>query len=290
MTIADKITPKASVDIRDMTIGIAGFGHLGQSLAVPLVRNSFPKENLRISHGTSETTRRRAESLGFGGQIRDTARLFAESDVIIAAVRPQDALFLPVSFIKRGALVISCMAGLPSDLLRAIFGAEVHRMMCSGPDTILSGKGAAVTYPGDETVKDLLEMMGMRVVDVGFEEELDAFTVGICIPAILLNIDVPEEDVKAGVSRMKERYPVYGFLGDWIESVTEKDIPDRMLRLAGVSTKGGVTEAMTASLSAGASFACALERGMERGREITSDIRRNVTASVRMAGQRASVS
>jgi pyrroline-5-carboxylate reductase len=265
------------------TIGIVGFGHLGHSLAVPLARNGFPKERLMISHGASAATRERAISLGFADCVTDTAALMDCADVAIIAVRPQDALSLPANS-REKRLLVSCMAGLPIDLLRIIFKGEVARMMCSGPDTILAGNGVATSYPAGGPLDGLLSLMGMRTLSVASEEELDAFTVGICIPAMLQNTSLSDDDVSDGINSMKSRYPVYGPLEEWIREVTPERRGDESANLRNVSTKGGVTEAMMKALGEGASFAEALRRGMERGREISDEIRKNVLEALRLAG------
>jgi pyrroline-5-carboxylate reductase len=229
-----------------------------------------------ISHGSSEATRERAKMLGFGECLTDSCHLMSNADVIIVAIRPQDALALPRSGVKRAALVISFMAGLPIDLLEMVFGQGAKRMMCSGPDTILSGRGVAAAYPADDRAIDVVRMMGMRAMSVGSEEELDSFTVGICIPPILLNIAVREEEVLGGMKKMESRYPVYGQLSDWMRDVMRESPKDRDACLENVSTKGGISEAMTSALKSGSTFEAALSHGMERGREITAEVRKNI--------------
>jgi pyrroline-5-carboxylate reductase len=270
-------------------IGIVGFGHLGSSLACPRVRYGFSKERLMISHRGSVSTRERAVRMGLGDCLADTEILMSTADIIFIATRPQDVLSLPVSSTKRGALVVSCMAGLPLDLLEDIFGGPVCRMMCSGPDTIMEGGGVATAFPGDARLEAALRVIGMRMMGVGSEEELDSFTVGICIPAMLLNIPTQRGDVRDAMSRMEVSYPVYGELREWIRGLLpdgdgEKIPEDRDERLANVSTKGGITEAMTTCLLSGATFGAALARGMERGREISEGIRKSVMDSVKLAG------
>jgi pyrroline-5-carboxylate reductase len=227
--------------------------------------------------------------MGLDRALVDARTLMSSADIIFVATRPQDVLSLPVSSVKRGALVVSCMAGLPLDLLNDIFGGPVCRMMCSGPDTILEGRGAATLFPANERIEALLRRIGLSIMPVSAEEELDSFTVGICIPAMLLNIPTPSDEVKEAMDLMEANYPVYGPLRDWVCELVppndaEKITEGRGERLANVSTKGGITEAMTTSLALGASFAAALLRGMERGREITDDIRKSVMDSVKLAG------
>lgn len=267
------------------TIGIVGFGHLGHSLAIPLVKKGLPKEQLLISHRVSEATYRRAQAAGLADCLTSTEELMGRSDVIIVAVRPQDVLSLSGMKAKPGALVISCMAGLPLDLLRTIFGTDVRRMMCSGPDTILEGRGIATLYPADGRVADVLERMGMKIFGAASESELDSFTAGICLPAILFNIHVTKKEIHEAMEEMRKVYPVYGALRDWIKEVMPHDgDAEKGAYLENVSTKGGVSEAMTNSLRSGSSLLAALQRGLERGREITCAIREEVLVSMELAG------
>ncbi|MDR1915377.1 MAG: NAD(P)-binding domain-containing protein [Synergistaceae bacterium] len=282
MTKGKRNYKNISGDIADAAIGIIGFGHLGSSLAESLVKNGFPSERLLISHRGREATRARAFELGLGGCLADNDELIERSDAVILGIRPQDVLSLPVSSLRSDALVVSCMAGLPSELLQSLLGVNVRRFMCSGPDTILEGRGISAMCRVDEEdkrIRRLLAMMGLEVLDVSSEEELDSFTVGICIPAMLLNMRIPRAEVLSAMDSMEKIYPVYGSLRHWIAEVTPEDAAkDSEQYLENVCTKGGVTEAMTVSLREGAAFEAALHRGIERGREITCDVMRKIDA------------
>lgn len=266
-------------------IGIVGFGHLGHSLAIPLVKNGLPKSQLFISHRGNETTRQRAREAGLEGCLTTTKNLLSRADTVILAVRPQDVLSLSGMAVKPDALLLSCMAGLPLNLLRAVFGTDVRRMMCSGPDTILEGRGIATLCPEDERVSEVLGRMGLKVFATASEGELDSFTAGICLPAILLNIRVAKKEVHEAIEEMRELYPVYGALSDWIKEVMPSgDDAGKTEYLENISTKGGISEAITNSLLSGSSLSAALRRGLERGREITDTIRADTLESLKLAG------
>ena len=262
------------------TIGIIGFGHLGHSLAVALVNNGFPKERLLISDKDVDTAYDKAMKNGLAECLSDVKDLAFRADAVIVAVRPQDVLSLSGLPFKPDALVISSMAGLPIDLLRRIFEADARRMMCSGPDTILEGRGIATLFPYDERVSNILGLMGMSVFEAAFEAELDSFTAGICIPAILLNIDIAREDVSRAMDEMEKKFRVYAALREWIMDVTPQDAATpKDAYLENVSTKGGICEAMTRSLRSGSSLSAAILRGIERGDEITVDIVKEAAAA-----------
>lgn len=264
-------------ELNGKTIGIIGLGHLGASLASPLADGGFPKEKLLISYKGSEKTLAKAKTLGLDGCLTDTKNLMSAADIIFVACRPQDILSLPGDAVKDDALVVSCMAGLPLELLSRFFGGKVMRMMCSGPDSIRDKMGVAVTWPRDRRAAAVIRLMGIELYEVGFEGELDSFTVGICIPPILLNARRDADEVSQALSGMQTRFPVYGRLEGWMKKIMETSgAAGQNARLENVMTKGGVSEAMYLRLAQGGSFADALERGLARGREITAEIKRNI--------------
>lgn len=270
---------------KDCTVGVIGFGHLGHSLVLGLIRNGFPKERLLISHRGSEKTAAKIREAGLMSRSADPACLAAQADVVIIAVRPQDVLFLSNLPFKSSALLISFMAGLPLDLLRTIFCKDIRRTMCSGPETILEGRGIAALYPEDARVAAVLRSMGMRILPTASEAELDSFTAGICLPAILLNIPVANQEVREAMEELRKTYPVYGFLRRWIKETTPRGDDGRKGEyLANVSTRGGISEAMTNSLMDGNPLLEALLCGLARGREITEEIRKGVLESLELAG------
>lgn len=263
-------------ELKDSTIGIVGLGHLGASLAQPLLDSGFSRRRLMISCRGSERTLARARAQGLEGCLADTETLMSNSDIIFVACRPQDLLTLPGDAVKEGAVVVSCMAGLPLSLLTRFFSGTVVRMMCSGPDSIADGLGIAVTYPRERRAETAIGLMDIELLEVGFEEELDSFTVGICIPPILLNVSLADAEISDALSRMWQRFPVYGLLTGWIDRVRAHASGENGERLSNVMTKGGISEAMYGCLKSGGAFAEALERGLARGREITAEIKRGV--------------
>ena len=255
------------------TIGIIGFGNLGHSLAVALANKNFPKERLLFSDKDSGAAHGKATKNDLTECLTDTKDLARRADAVIVAVRPQDVLSLSELSFKPNALIVSSMAGLPVELLRRIFKMNVNRMMCSGPDTIFEGRGVATLFPFDDRLSHILGLMGMRIFKSQFEAELDSFTAGICIPAILLNIREARQEMKKTMDEMEKKYPVYAALREWIrEVVPQDDAAPKRAYLEGVSTKGGICEAMTNSLQSGNTLATAVLRGIERGNEITAEI------------------
>ena len=121
------------------TIGIAGFGHLGSSIAAALAANGFPKEQLLISCGGSAATLARAKRMGLASCMTDTRTLAERADFLLLAARPQDLGSFSGLRLKEGAFVMSFMAGISLATLHKVFDAELCRVMCSGPETITDG-------------------------------------------------------------------------------------------------------------------------------------------------------
>jgi pyrroline-5-carboxylate reductase len=117
----------------------------------------------------------------------------------------------------------------------------------------------------------------MREMQIRTEDEIDAFTAGICIPPILMNIGVGREERAMALKNMAVRYPVYRELSGWIEAeLAPSASQDDKKSLENVSTKGGVSEAMVSALLGGASFLSSVERGIERCAELRSELCKNL--------------
>ncbi|HIT03334.1 MAG TPA: NAD(P)-binding domain-containing protein [Candidatus Caccocola faecipullorum] len=254
------------------TIGIAGFGHLGSSIAEALVANGFPRERLLISCGGSAATLERAGRMGLASCMTDTRTLASRADFLLLAARPQDLASFSGLRLKEGAFVMSFMAGISLETLHRVFSSELCRVMCSGPETITDGMGVSATFPSEARPHAVLRAAGLEVFDLSCENELDAFTVAICLPPILLNIDLESEKSEV-LAAMAERYPVCRGLVPWMGRVVEAHRAEKSeSSLENVSTKGGVTEAMTTALRDGSTLAGSIAAGLERCAEISAEL------------------
>ena len=260
------------------TIGIAGFGHLGSSIAAALAANGFPKERLLISCGGSAATLERAGRMGLASCMTDTRTLASRADFLLLAARPQDLASFSGLRLKEGVFVMSFMAGISLATLHKVFSSELCRVMCSGPETITDGMGVSATFPSEARPHAVLRAAGLEVFDLSCENELDAFTVAICLPPILLNIDLESE--KAGaLDAMAKRYPVCRGLAPWIDRVVEAHRAEKSeSSLENVSTKGGVTEAMTTALRGGSTLAGSIAAGLARCAEISAELGKRFAA------------
>lgn len=126
-----------------MKILIAGGGNMGRTYAESFIANrSVAKENLYILEREEEKVPF-FKSLGFQSVFSKPGNFVSEMDLIILAVKPQDSdvLFAALRpFFKSGQLVLSIMAGIPMQALKAALPeAKIIRAMPNLPAQIGMG-------------------------------------------------------------------------------------------------------------------------------------------------------
>lgn len=261
--------PDSLETIGRLSVGIAGYGNLGSSIARGLLRGGFPKERLLVSCAGGEASRARASRDGLADRLTDTASLAMSSDIMMVFARPQD---LP-SFVgverKHGSLAVSFMAGVSLAMVRRVFGPLSIRGMASDPESNDEGHGFSTTWEPDERVEAVLAAAQTKVWRVASEDELDAVCVGICLPPVLLHIKTPDEEVAASFAQMRARYPMYEAVEELARHVGRTREP---IGLERVATKGGVTEVVASTLRGGAGLAASIDAGLEKSRSLGRDL------------------
>ena len=260
-------------NINEKKIGMVGFGHLGSSIAEALLNGGFSKSNLMISYRGSRATMDRVSGMKLESCVKDPKYLMKYSDIVILAARPQNIKEIAQNYVRKDTLIISFMAALPLSALSSFFDCSISRAMCSGPETISGGRGICVLHHGTDAARKLVSLCGMREMQIRTEDEVDAFTAGICIPPILMNINVDERERISTLKKMALRWSVYRELSGWIKAeLASSASQDDKKSLENISTKGGVSEAMVNSLLNGGSFISSVERGIERCAELRSEL------------------
>jgi len=163
------------------------------------------------------------------------------------------------------------MAGVSLTAIRRLLGVEAVRMMPSGPDSILEGKGIAAIYPHNQALSQVLQGLGLRVFELAAEEQMHIFTAGICLPAALLASGEDEETEEKACRSLSRQYSDFPEIFSWARSVLphlerEEDKEDYIRKMA---TSGGITEGIVKSLERGDDLLMALKQGIERSREIS---------------------
>jgi pyrroline-5-carboxylate reductase len=259
--------------LNNLKVGIIGCGHLGQAIAQTLVACGLEKKNLFISYGGNSQTFQKLVSVMLDSCIATNQRIFEEAGIILITIKPQDLAGFKENVIQGKALVVSCMAGVPLELIQKILGIEAYRMMLSGPDTILSGKGVASMYPPQEHLRMLLKVMRLTEINAADENDINVFTAGVCLTAALLKTGNANEQ-KTAIDRIKRKYPLLSELYIWAVSALPdlQNEQDREAYISHMITKGGVTDAIIKSLSGGEPLDAALIKGISRTGEISNEI------------------
>ena len=174
-------SPAAAAPQRPL-VGVLGAGKLGEILVSGMLGGGWPAGRLLAAARRPERERELADRFGIGTGTAD--RVAAAADVLVLAVKPQDAAALLAQIapvLPAGRLVVSVVAGLGSAFVadRLPAGTRVVRVMTNTPARIAQGMsaisaGASATEADLDTVEQLLHPLG-RTVRVP-ESQQDAVT------------------------------------------------------------------------------------------------------------------
>jgi pyrroline-5-carboxylate reductase len=149
--------------------------------------------------------------------------------------------------------------------------------MTSAPDTLQKRNGIASLYPADDPLtREMLDSLGLRVVPLGQESDIHAFTaLGPCLPIVLTYLE--GVSCKIDDQELLETAKKFGLLDyppilQWAHSVRPRHLsPEEIDRyLAQAATPGGVTDAILSAMRTGMSLSTALQRGIERSQELAA--------------------
>lgn len=258
-------------------IGIVGCGHLGQAIAASLVNHGFFTKNLYLSHNGNPYTAAKIERLGLTSCISENGKISNDTDIVFLTVKPQDIIDLQEMVFAKNILVVSCIAGLSTEILKRIFNTPVSRIMLSGPDTIISERGIAAMYPYNKLAGFILEKMRLHLFEASNEQDIDIFTTGVCLPAALLLAE-NEITIKAAIQEISEDYAAFSDIYKWAQGVLPffNTANEEEEYIAKMITPGGVTEIIVNSLKSGDRFITALRKGMTRLQGLSEEIRDSV--------------
>jgi pyrroline-5-carboxylate reductase len=194
---------------KDKKIGFIGGGNMAEAIIKGLLAGGVPAADLAVA----EPSQARAALLSERYAVRvlaDNAALFAASDIVILAVKPQVcAAALQGIAAPAGKLAISIMAGVKSSAIEAMLGtgARVVRVMPNTPALVLAGASAIArgAFASDEDLaltRRIFDLVGTTcLVD---EKLLDAVTgVSGSGPAYVLTFieALADAGVKHGLTR-----------------------------------------------------------------------------------------
>jgi pyrroline-5-carboxylate reductase len=134
------------------TLGIIGAGVMGQTLARGLTTSGLiPRERLWAGEKNTSTCEAAGEQLGIPVETDFQPRV-PTADLILMCVKPADAPVVVGTLrnagLRRDTLLISILAGVPTDRIESLLGTDnpVVRAMPNTPATV--GEGMTVICPG----------------------------------------------------------------------------------------------------------------------------------------------
>ncbi|MFT8391409.1 MAG: NAD(P)-binding domain-containing protein [Sporolactobacillus sp.] len=277
------MTTILSDELNNLKIGVVGCGHLGQALVELFLTHGWSKDALYLSYHGNPATYQQLKEKGWADCISDNDQLVREADLIFVTVRPVDMVDLMALPIPQKTVVVSCAAGATGKTLEAIFNRKVSRMMVSGPDTLLAGKGVAALYPNEPLVGSLLKKLGLAFVQITSESDINVLTAGVCLPGILLACS-DEGEIKSAIAEMAQDYPWFSGLYVWAKEVLPVNLSktEQQAYLAKMITTGGVTEAIMTSLKSGDDLLRALRHGIKRSQAIAEEVNQLLTVRRQM--------
>lgn len=252
-------------------IGVIGCGHLGMAIALQLVYGGFPLDRLRVSRGRSDGSLQKILDAGLGPCLAGNEEICRECRIIFICTRPQSLPELEDLAFPRDALIVSCMAGVSLSAIKGLLGVDAVRMMPSGPDSIIEGKGIAAIYPYNQALTRILQGLGLRVFELEVEEQMHVFTVGVCLPAALAACVGGDGGLEKACRSLSRDYPDFPEICSWARETVSRfeGEEDRQNYIRRVATRGGVTEAMVESLRRNGDLKAATKMGIERSHEIS---------------------
>ena len=118
-----------------VTVAVLGAGRIGRTVLAGLTRSGWPPEALIATVRRSEHVEQVRQSLGV--RVLSTAEAIAEAEIVVIAVKPQDAaeLLVELADLPEGRLVVSLCAGLPTSFFekRLPEATAVVRAMTNTP-------------------------------------------------------------------------------------------------------------------------------------------------------------
>jgi pyrroline-5-carboxylate reductase len=263
-------------------VGIIGAGNMGESVIKALLKNDIPKKNISFIEAKKETADHVAAAYGID-EVRKMAALAKRSDVIVLAVKPQDAgKVLPqiASCLTASHILVSIMAGITISRIISLAGKplRVVRMM---PNLAIKvnegviGMTASPDVSADEfsAVRSLFSRAGL-IVDID-EVHMDAITsLGASSPAFFLLFleAMIDAGVHIGLPRDKAKAISIQVVKGVIEMLEQDRIHPALMREM-ITSPGGTTISGLASLEANAfkgNIIEAIEKAARRAKELSS--------------------
>lgn len=240
------------------SIAVLGGGVMGGAIAVGAVASGWPAAHVTVADKNADALAALASAHGFA-TTQDLAEAAAGADVIVFAVKPQDAAVALDAFaasVRPGTVLLTVAAGLPSAFYesRLPAGTPVVRAMPNTPALI--GKGATAIAPGTHATAEHMALAASVLAATGLVVEVDESdivavgTVSGSGPAYFYAFveAIIESGIAEGLDReLATELAIQTFIGA-AALLDSSDAGPGELR-ARVSSKGGTTLAALAAMA-----------------------------------------
>ncbi len=257
-----------SNELFENKIGVIGAGHIGRALILKLLEKDFPYDNIKLTYNGSIFTFNDIFDNNLIDMISSNAEIVKISSILILSVPPQ--AFKPIGNfnLDDNTLVISFMAGITSDTIKAQTGSNnVVRIIPTGPDTITNSQAIAGVYGENELAMELFKLLDIDYYTVDDEDKMNYIAIAGCLPAIYCNVDYDSEDNLEAINKISEDFPEFKEIAAKCAKLTPTE--NREEFVSRHATAGGVTQAILNGLNSGKSVYDSLMMGIERNKELS---------------------
>jgi len=256
----------------ELGVGIFGCGHLGTAIALRLVQSGYPIQKILVSCLDTDKAKKRLKNTQLKNNVVGNKYLLERSDVVFYGVRPSDVKAILKYRLKKGAVLMTLLAGTPLQKVKTSNDEEIDkvRVMTSAPDTIKNGQGLCARF-GENTDKadEVLQYLKLNMVSLESENDFNAFTAyGPCLPIALACCEKFGKEVVAG--EIEAAADSQGLMNwksviQWAYSA-KPSLSNSAFDsyLESVCTPGGVTEAIVNTIKSGNALIDSLNKGVER--------------------------
>lgn len=262
-------------------VGIVGVGNMGESILKALLKSGIKKDDLCFAEAKKEKALSIGKTYGIR-QVKKVAELTKRSDLVVVAVKPQDASkVLPfiASSMDDSKILVSIMAGVTISNILSLSGRplKIVRMMPNIAVKVnqgVIGIAAGADVAGEEiaSIKALFSCLGLTI-ELG-EELMDAETsLGASSPAFFLLFleAMIDAGVKIGIPRDKSKAISMQVIKGTVAMLEEEQIHPALMREM-ITSPGGTTISGLAAMEDRAFRGIvieAIERACQRAKELS---------------------
>ena len=267
--------------MRNERIAFLGGGNMAEAIIGGLLAGGISMEKHLVASDVSAERRALLEEKYGIGTTADNAAAVREADVVVLAVKPQqaaEALSALKETLTGKQLLVSICAGLPTSALEALVPARVARVMPNLPALVRRGVsaicgGARASAQDLDLVEELFSAVG-AVVRLPEQQMNEVTALSGSGPGYVFAFIEAMEDaaVQMGIDPATARKMAIETVRGAAELAAQTDEDPAELRRR-VSSKGGTTLAGLAAMAAGG-FSDSVAAGMKAARDRAAELAR----------------